>query len=50
MAFKVFGRNGDRMHKMLEAFFSCQDPLKATPSKKALPNFKITSTLPIRNL
>lgn len=31
MCFKVFGRNGDRRHKMFKAFFSCQDPLKAIP-------------------
>jgi hypothetical protein len=46
IGFKVFGRNGDRRHKTLKAFFPCQDPLKATPSKKKNhPNFKINSFL-----
>jgi hypothetical protein len=26
ICFKIFGRNGDRWHKMFKAFFSCQDP------------------------
>ena len=39
IGFKVFGRNGDRRHKTLKAFFPCQDPLKATPSKKKSPKF-----------
>jgi hypothetical protein len=31
ICYKIFGRNGDRWHKMFKAFFSCQDPLKAVP-------------------
>jgi hypothetical protein len=42
ICYKIFGRNGDRRHKMFKAFFFCQDPLKAVPSKKKThPNFKI---------
>jgi hypothetical protein len=29
--FKIFGRNGNRWHKMFKVFFSCQNPLKAVP-------------------
>jgi hypothetical protein len=41
ISFKVFGRNGDRGHKMFKAFFACQDPMKQVPSKKTHPNFKV---------
>ena len=41
MCFKVFGRVGDRRHKMFKAFFTCQDPVKPIPTKKTHPNFKV---------
>jgi hypothetical protein len=31
ICFKIFGRNGNRRHKMFKVFFACQNPLKAVP-------------------
>jgi hypothetical protein len=41
VCFKDFGRNGDRRHKRVKASFSCQDPLKAIPSRQTHPYFKV---------
>ena len=45
MCHKVFGRNGDKSHKMFKALFTCQDPMKLVASRKTHPNFKIDSFL-----
>ena len=45
MRHKVFGRNGDKRHKMFKALFMCQDPMKVAPSRKNHRNFKIDGSL-----
>jgi len=51
IGFKVFGRNGDRRHKTLKAFFPCQDiPWKQHLQKKNHPNFKINSFLAVQSV
>jgi hypothetical protein len=34
----VFGENAEKRHKHFKTFFSCQDPMLPTPSRKMQPN------------
>jgi hypothetical protein len=41
----IFGKNAEKRHKHFKAFFSCQDPMLPTPSRKTHPNHKIDNFL-----
>jgi len=42
---QVFGKNAEKRHKHFKAFFSCQDPMLPTPSRKTHPNHKVDNFL-----
>jgi len=42
---QVFGKNAEKCHKHFKAFFSYQDPMLPTPSRKSRPNHKVDNFL-----